>query len=109
MRILVLPGDGIGPEIVESSMSVLQAANKKFDLDLSFDYEDVGFTSLDKYGPTLRDEVLERPRATTASFSAPNRTPTIQCLKRAVVTFPPVSALAWISMPTYVLPVLVRS
>ncbi|EJM35052.1 isocitrate/isopropylmalate dehydrogenase [Pseudomonas sp. GM33] len=63
MRILVLPGDGIGPEIVESSMSVLKAANTKFDLGLSFDYDDVGFTSLDKYGTTLRDEVLEKAKS----------------------------------------------
>jgi isocitrate/isopropylmalate dehydrogenase len=107
MRILVLPGDGIGPEIVESSMSVLKAANTKFDLGLSFDYDDVGFTSLDKYGTTLRDEVLEK--ATTASSSAPSRTPTIQCLKKAVATFLPASVLAWISTPTYVLLVLVHS
>ena len=62
MKIAVLPGDGIGPEIVESSMSVLKAANAKFDLGLSFDYDDVGFASLDKYGTTLRDEVLEKAK-----------------------------------------------
>lgn len=62
MRILVLPCDGIGPEIVESSMAALQAANKKFDLGLSFDYDEVGFVSLDKYGTTLRDEVLEKAK-----------------------------------------------
>ena len=28
MRILVLPGDGIGPEIIDSSMIVLEAVNK---------------------------------------------------------------------------------
>ncbi|HKS13349.1 MAG TPA: isocitrate/isopropylmalate dehydrogenase family protein [Pseudomonas sp.] len=62
MRILVLPCDGIGPEIVESSMSALHAANKKFDLGLSFDHDDVGFVSLEKYGTTLREEVLEKAK-----------------------------------------------
>ncbi|MFK0271950.1 isocitrate/isopropylmalate dehydrogenase family protein [Pseudomonas asiatica] len=62
MRILVLPCDGIGPEIVESSMSALHAVNKKFDLGLSFDYDDVGFVSLEKYGTTLREEVLEKAK-----------------------------------------------
>lgn len=62
MRILVLPCDGIGPEIIDSSMQVLHAANDRFGLGLSFDYDDVGFDSLKKYGTTLRDEVLEKAR-----------------------------------------------
>jgi 3-isopropylmalate dehydrogenase len=63
MRILVLPCDGIGPEIVASSMNVLQAANQRFDLELQFDFEEAGFVSLKKYGTTLRDEVLESARS----------------------------------------------
>ena len=60
MRILVLPCDGIGPEITEAAMSVLDAVSKVFDLRLTYDYDDVGFVSLKKFGTTLRDEVLER-------------------------------------------------
>jgi 3-isopropylmalate dehydrogenase len=60
MRILVLPGDGIGPEIVAASIKVLQTADKMFSLNLNFDYEEIGFTSLEKYGTTLREEVLEK-------------------------------------------------
>lgn len=62
MRILVLPGDGIGPEIVSSALDVLQAANGRFPLGLAFDFDDVGFASLEKYGTTLRDELLEKAR-----------------------------------------------
>ena len=62
MKFLVLPGDGIGPEIVESAVAVLDAANKKFDLDLSYEYEDIGFVSLEKHGTTLREEVLQGAR-----------------------------------------------
>ncbi|MDB6050884.1 MAG: 3-isopropylmalate dehydrogenase [Pseudomonas sp.] len=62
MRILVLPCDGIGPEIVESSMSVLHAVNKRYSLGLTFDYDDVGFKSLEKHGTTLRDEILEKAK-----------------------------------------------
>ncbi|SAK79880.1 tartrate dehydrogenase [Caballeronia hypogeia] len=62
MRILVLPCDGIGPEITAASMAALQAADKKFGLNLSFDYDDVGFVSLEKHGTTLRDEVLEKAK-----------------------------------------------
>jgi 3-isopropylmalate dehydrogenase len=43
-------------------MDVLNRANELFKLDLKSDYEDVGFKSLEKYGTTLRDEVLERAK-----------------------------------------------
>jgi 3-isopropylmalate dehydrogenase len=62
MRILVLPGDGIGPEIVKSAVEVLDAANRTFDLGLAFDHDDIGFASLEKHGTTLRDDLLERAR-----------------------------------------------
>jgi len=62
MRILVLPGDGIGPEIVSGAVDVLTAANKKFNLGITCDYEDAGFVSLKKHGITLRDEVLEKAK-----------------------------------------------
>jgi 3-isopropylmalate dehydrogenase len=62
MRIYVLPCDGIGPEIIDASMIVLDAANKKHKLGLTFDHDEIGFVSLKKYGTTLRDEVLEKAR-----------------------------------------------
>jgi 3-isopropylmalate dehydrogenase len=62
MRFLVLPCDGIGPEIIAASMTALDAADRRFGLGLSFDYDDVGFASLAKYGTTLRDEVLEKAK-----------------------------------------------
>jgi 3-isopropylmalate dehydrogenase len=62
VKILVLPGDGIGPEIVDASVKVLAAADSRFKLGLSFDYDDVGFTSLHKHGTTLREEVLTRAK-----------------------------------------------
>lgn len=62
MKLLVLPGDGIGPEIVEAAVQVLKAADARFGLGLSFDHEEVGFVSLDKHGTTLREEVLQKAR-----------------------------------------------
>jgi 3-isopropylmalate dehydrogenase len=62
MRFLVLPCDGIGPEITKATMEVVEAANARFNLGLSFDYDDVGFTSLEKYGTTLRDETIEKAK-----------------------------------------------
>jgi 3-isopropylmalate dehydrogenase len=62
MKFLVLPGDGIGPEIVASAVEVLQAADRRFGLGIAFDYEDVGFASLKKHGTTLREQVLQKAR-----------------------------------------------
>jgi 3-isopropylmalate dehydrogenase len=60
MKILVLPGDGIGPEIVDASLGVLRAADRQYSLELSFDFDEVGFASLEKHGTTVRQEVLDR-------------------------------------------------
>lgn len=62
MKLIVLPGDGIGPEIVKASINVLSAADRKFGLGLTLDFEDVGFESLKKYGTTLRQDVLEQAK-----------------------------------------------
>ncbi len=62
MKLLVLPGDGIGPEIVDAAIHVLKAADAKFNLGLDYDYDDVGFAALEKHGTTLRDETLQNAR-----------------------------------------------
>ena len=63
MRLFVLPGDGIGPEISQATVTVLQAADRVFGLGLSYDFEEIGFVSLEKYGTTLRDETIERAKS----------------------------------------------
>ena len=60
MRILVLPGDGIGPEITAATMAVLARADAAHGLGLVFDEDVVGFESLAKFGSTFRDDLAER-------------------------------------------------
>lgn len=62
MNFLILPGDGIGPEIISASVDVLLAAERRFGLGLRLDYDEIGFVSLSRYGTTLRQEVLEKAR-----------------------------------------------
>jgi 3-isopropylmalate dehydrogenase len=62
MKLIVLPCDGIGPEIVAASIEVLKAADARFKLDLTLDHESVGFDSLRAHGTTLRQEVLEKSK-----------------------------------------------
>jgi len=59
LTIAVLPGDYIGPEIVEASVRVLSAVNDKYDLGLSFEEHAVGHASLKTDGTTLTDEVFK--------------------------------------------------
>lgn len=62
MKLLVLPGDGIGPEIVDAALQVLAAADRRFGLALQLEHDEVGFVSLHKHGTTLRQAVLDRAR-----------------------------------------------
>lgn len=62
MKILVVPGDGIGPEITQASLAALDAVQKKYKLKLDLSEADCGLRSLKKRGVTLRDEDIERAR-----------------------------------------------
>ena len=60
MKVLVLPGDGIGPEITHATLDVLSAASSMLNLQLSFETMEIGFASLEANGSTLSDAVLKR-------------------------------------------------
>ena len=60
VRILVLPGDGIGPEITAATLSVLEAADSILGLGLEFERMEIGLASLAAEGSTCPDAVLER-------------------------------------------------
>ena len=55
MKIAVLPGDGIGHEIVAEAVKVLQALQ----LPLELEYADVGGTAYDKHGHPLPEHTLK--------------------------------------------------
>ena len=71
MRILALPGDGIGPEIMAATLEVLAALDERLGLDLAVEQEDIGFASLETHGTTLRDEVVERVRQVDGTILGP--------------------------------------
>ncbi|MBG6202026.1 3-isopropylmalate dehydrogenase [Labrenzia sp. EL_13] len=62
MKIMTLPCDGIGPEIMAATLEAVEAANRRFNLDITFQEEQSGFTSLRTHGITLREEILDRAR-----------------------------------------------
>ena len=60
MKILVLPGDGIGPEITAATLGVLHAVNDLVGLALEFETHEIGLASLQVLGSTLPEEVVAR-------------------------------------------------
>ncbi len=65
-HIAVIPGDGIGPEIVREAKKVLDKVGEVY--GHSFEYEELymGGCSIDKFGDPLTDETLERAKAADA-------------------------------------------
>ena len=58
-KIVLIPGDGIGPEIVGEAKKVLEHVAARFGHTFSFTEIDMGGCSIDKYGEPLTDENLE--------------------------------------------------
>ncbi|MBX9900746.1 MAG: 3-isopropylmalate dehydrogenase [Burkholderiaceae bacterium] len=62
MKIAVLPGDGIGPEIIEQAVNVLAALGEKFELEKA----EVGGAAFEKYGHPLPDATLKLAKESDA-------------------------------------------
>jgi 3-isopropylmalate dehydrogenase len=65
-NILILPGDGIGPEIMTEAEKVLRLVNERFNLDVNLDHALVGGCAIDATGVPLPDETLEKAKASDA-------------------------------------------
>jgi 3-isopropylmalate dehydrogenase len=74
MQILVLPGDGIGPEITAATLDVLRAASQRFGLGLALTEDVVGHESLRRHGTTVRPVVLEGARKADGLILGPTAT-----------------------------------
>ncbi len=62
MRLLVLPGDGIGPEITSATVTVLGVAARRLELRLELVQDVAGHESLRRHGTTVRPELLDMAR-----------------------------------------------
>ena len=65
-RIILLPGDGIGPEVVAEAVRVLEAAAHKHGHTFAYAERLMGGCSIDKYGAALTDETLADCKAADA-------------------------------------------
>jgi 3-isopropylmalate dehydrogenase len=71
MRLVIIPGDGIGPEITEATRAVLAAADARFGLGLSYDEADAGNEALQRHGQSIPDGLLERVQAADGLVMGP--------------------------------------
>lgn len=55
-NIAVLPGDGIGPEIVAEAVKVLNKISDKFGHNFEYTYVDIGGCSIDKFGVPITED-----------------------------------------------------
>ena len=58
-KICVIKGDGIGPEIVDEAIKVLDAASARFGFTLELDYKLMGGAAIDVFGEPLPDETCQ--------------------------------------------------
>ena len=64
--IAVLPGDGIGPEVMAEALKVLDAVEKKFDVTFARTHANVGGAGIDNEGKALPDTTVDICRASDA-------------------------------------------
>jgi 3-isopropylmalate dehydrogenase len=65
-NVLILPGDGIGPEIVAEAVKVLNVVNDKFGLGLTLEEGLVGGSAYDAHGTPLPEETMDKAKASDA-------------------------------------------
>ena len=65
-KFTVLPGDGIGPEVMESALLVLEKACEGKGITLSYTHHDVGGAAIDNHGVALPESTLEASRQADA-------------------------------------------
>ena len=70
-NISLITGDGIGPELSESAISILETIHDKLDVKTKINSLEAGDAALEKYMNALPDETFESIKASDACLKAP--------------------------------------
>jgi len=65
-KILILPGDGIGPEIMNEATKVLDVLQRQFDIELEIEQGLIGGSAIDAQGSPLPDETINKAKQADA-------------------------------------------
>ena len=74
-KVVVLPGDGVGPDVTSAAMQVLDAVKKKFGLYIETENGEAGLHCVDRYGTNLPDETVEMLKSSDCVIKGPMTTP----------------------------------
>src|SRR5262245_14192530 len=74
MNLLVLAGDGIGPEITAATLAVLRIASERFALGLRIEEAPVGHAGLRALGSTIHADIVEKARKADGVILGPTST-----------------------------------
>ena len=70
-NISLITGDGIGPELSESAISILETINDKLDVKTKVTSLEAGDSALEKFGKALPDETFQSIKSSDACLKAP--------------------------------------
>ena len=70
-NISLITGDGIGPELSESAISILETINDKLDVKTKNTSLEAGDSALEKFGEALPDETFQSIKSSDACLKAP--------------------------------------
>ena len=66
LNFATLPGDGIGPEVMETALEILRQAGETHDFGIETSTHDVGGAGIDNHGEALPESTLEACRTADA-------------------------------------------
>ena len=66
INILLLPGDGVGPEVCKEANKLFLSVSRRFNLDISVDEDLIGGVSIDKNNSPITDKVISKANASDA-------------------------------------------
>jgi len=70
-KVTLIPGDGIGPEIIEATVGIINASGA----DIAWETHDVGLAAIEKCGEPLPDEAVASLRRNKVGLKGPATTP----------------------------------
>ena len=65
-KLLILSGDGIGPEVMDEVIKVAKCVEEKSDVVFEIQKDDIGGAAYDRYGVPLSDETLAKAKESHA-------------------------------------------
>jgi isopropylmalate/isohomocitrate dehydrogenase-like protein len=74
-KIAVLPGDGVGPEVIDAALKVLKAVREVSSLEFEFLIGEAGLNCVEKYGINLPLHTIDLIKESDACLKGPMTTP----------------------------------